>query len=106
MNKEERKSYIALGHTEPGWLHVIEKLDDELSAIDPDYTIDQIKQKFGGLRYYFTSEHHLEELYQLVVTAERQCWKTCENCGVTDGVTTNKQGCVRTYCEECRRELL
>lgn len=107
MTSEERKEYIAEGHTEPGWLHIIEKLDDDLSEIDPTYTLLQIKQKFGGLRYYcLYKPSFAEEMYKLVQKAERQCWKTCENCGVTDGVTTNKQGCVRTYCEECRRELL
>ena len=36
-----------------GWYQLIVDCDKELTAIDPNYQILQIKQKFGGLRYYF-----------------------------------------------------
>lgn len=39
----------------PEWEELIIKLDDDLSALDPDYTLSQVKEKFGGLRYYFTA---------------------------------------------------
>ena len=103
MTPDERKDYIALGHTGPGWLHIIERLDDRLSEIDPDYDINQIKQKFGGLRYYFFSTK-ADEMYDLVVQAEREAWRTCERCGATDGVTTNPRGRIETLCQECREE--
>ena len=35
-----------------GWYQLIVDCDKELTAIDPNYQIFQIKQKFGGLRYY------------------------------------------------------
>lgn len=123
MTPEERKDYIALGHTGPGWLHIIERLDDRLSEIDPNYDIDQIKQKFGGLRYYFgTNQRGWEKLrllgkwgyqnkcrrqnkmYELVEQAMHEAWRTCECCGTTDSVTTNPRGCIQTLCKECRDE--
>ena len=36
-----------------GWYELIFQCDEELSAIDPDYKVYQIKEKFGSLRYYF-----------------------------------------------------
>ena len=35
-----------------GWMPIIEQLDKDISAIDPDYSITQVKEKFGTLRYY------------------------------------------------------
>jgi hypothetical protein len=40
----------------PGWKTIVFDCHNELLAIDPDYKILQIKQKFNGLRYYFTSD--------------------------------------------------
>ena len=36
----------------PEWADLVRDLDDKLSHTDPDYKIDQIKEKFGGLRFY------------------------------------------------------
>ena len=36
-----------------GWYQIVVNCDKELIKIDPNYQIFQIKQKFGGLRYYF-----------------------------------------------------
>jgi len=35
-----------------GWMPIIEQLDKDITALDPDYSITQIKEKFGTLRYY------------------------------------------------------
>ena len=40
----------------PGWKTIVFDCHNELLAIDPDYKILQIKQKFNGLRYYFASD--------------------------------------------------
>ena len=37
-----------------GWYQLIIDCDKELTAIDPKYSILQIKEKFGALRYYMT----------------------------------------------------
>jgi len=36
----------------PGWFSLLADLDDELSAIDPDYKVLQVKQKYGWLMFY------------------------------------------------------
>lgn len=35
-----------------GWVPIIEQLDKDISALDPDYQIMQVKEKFGTLRFY------------------------------------------------------
>jgi len=100
MNQQERDERIAHADIGTGWLPIIKDLDYRLSAIDPDYSIDQIKEKFGGLRFYFTSEKHFEELYDLVAEAEKLCWETCEGCGAVGIVQTSKYW-HKTLCEPC-----
>lgn len=39
----------------PGWHQLIADCNKELSALDPNYRVLQVKQKFNGLRYYFTT---------------------------------------------------
>lgn len=34
------------------WYPVLRKLDEDLTELMPDYSLDQVKEKFGGLRYY------------------------------------------------------
>jgi len=35
-----------------GWVPIVEQLDKDISELDPDYNITQVKEKFGTLRYY------------------------------------------------------
>lgn len=37
---------------EAGWYPLIIDTDTRLAAIDPDYVVHQVKEKFGALRYY------------------------------------------------------
>lgn len=46
-------SYYKSVDVDEGWYQIVVDCDKELSNLDPDYSIFQIKQKFGGLRYYF-----------------------------------------------------
>lgn len=41
--------WIACG---PGWHQLLVELDTTLARIEPGYEVHQIKEKFGGLRYY------------------------------------------------------
>jgi hypothetical protein len=36
-----------------GWYDLIIGLDQRLAAVNPDYEVHQVKEKFGTLRYYF-----------------------------------------------------
>jgi len=83
-----------------GWLPIARKLHHELLKIAPDYKIFQIKEKFGGLRYY-TDGSIGEEGERLIAEAERECSKTCEFCGSTDEVATAGPSWIKTLCKVC-----
>ena len=69
-----------------GWYQIVVDCDNLLTEIDPDYQIAQIKQKFGGLRYYFQpSDVNNGELYvkmnAVVLAYEKIASMTCEATG-------------------------
>ena len=74
MNQQERDEYLEIGWTGPGWESLIKELDNKLSEIDPDYTIeDKIKEKFvdSGTILYSDSEN-TEKMYELEYEYERK----------------------------------
>ena len=66
----------------------------------PQLKATQIKEKFGGLRFY--TEGGDEYVVGLVAMAERLSGRICESCG-SIGVK-NKEGWIRTLCSICREK--
>ena len=66
-----------------GWWHLVMLCDRELAAVDPDYTVFQIKEKFGGLRYYYAPSNpdNSEKMNGIISKYERMCAMTCEKTG-------------------------
>jgi hypothetical protein len=66
-----------------GWYELIFDCDRELAAIDPDYTIYQVKQKFGSLRFYFESTDEVKkaQMSDVVREYEPKSLRTCELTG-------------------------
>lgn len=59
------------------WEDLIIECHEELVKIDPNYTIFQIKEKFGGLRYYFDSDtEHYEKMREVVYKYEKASFST------------------------------
>lgn len=89
--------YISTG---PGWYSIIFDLDKKIAALDPDYTIAQVKEKFGGLRYYLgdIKPEAYVQAEELIRAAEQQCSVTCEECGQTGELRTDL-GWIRTLCD-------
>ena len=86
----------------PGWLPLIEVLDRQLRRFDPDYRIEQVKEKFGGLRYYIiTSDDctNTDRMYAVIDAIESLSFRICENCGRPGEI--RKGGWIRTLCDEC-----
>lgn len=60
------------------WLPVIEHLHKDLLEIDPYYTVAQVKEKFGGLRFYAYPSYEDKSIvanqafYDRIREAERQ----------------------------------
>ena len=62
------------------WLPLIVKLHQDIVKIDPEYTIQQIKIKFGGLRYYIQtsptlSEDNRDRCRKLIYDAEEKSYE-------------------------------
>lgn len=92
-----------------GWKDLIEETDRMLSYLDPDYEINQIKEKFGALRYYFdTKKTGMDKKIMLVIAsyAEYRSMSQCEVCGNFGELRTD-QPWLKTLCDKCnsKREV-
>jgi hypothetical protein len=62
-------------------------------------TFDQIKEKFGGLRIYFSGGD--DYVSGVIGMAEDMSYKLCEVCG--NKGNANKSGWIATLCDEHRK---
>ena len=62
--------------------------------------IDQVKEKFGGLRFYYHGGD--EQIHGMVRMAELWAGQTCENCG--NKGQRRQGGWVRTLCDKHEQE--
>jgi len=87
-NKQDQRDY-----TEK---HQPERLSEILEYAPVKF--DQIKEKFGGLRVYFSGgDDYIEGLVSM---AESFSYKICEICG--ERGQPNKGGWIVTLCDKCR----
>jgi hypothetical protein len=96
-----------------GWLKLIYDLSKKLKDIGFNGEVIQIKEKFGGLRYYFDlvrdkkgyliDEEKLPAIDELVYNAERKSYKICELCG-KKGKLITKNYWYRTRCPKCEKQ--
>lgn len=101
--------YISCGN---GLLPLIVDLDGKLSKIDPEYSIEQVKEKFGGLRFYASlsfkewSEEEISNFDELIREAEEKSYKICHFCGKTDETVALKsiKGWYMTLCQDCEKK--
>jgi hypothetical protein len=82
----------------PGWGKLLDDLMDDLDKLGWNGSVMQVKEKFGGLRFYIGSA--TDEVFERVAKAEQDSYHICEQCG-KDG-TLRRKGWWRTLCEECQ----
>lgn len=92
-----------------GWEPVVRRLSEKLEAIVvaiPESEIDsdmgrpcatQVKEKFGGLRFYMTS--YTDAMHEAIQQAEHEAGQTCEICG-SPGKSRGGSW-IRTLCDVC-----
>jgi hypothetical protein len=82
-----------------GWLELIAELIREL--VDAGWTreIRQIKEKFGGLRFY--ADGLSEKRVEIIMKYEKRSYEICEICGSTDKVRLCGYRWVKTLCDQC-----
>lgn len=86
----------------PGWAKLYEPLIARCEA--EGATVEQIKEKFGGLRFYVSGGS--DELHAAIEEAERDSHYICEQCG--EPGATRKGGWLKTLCDahaEGRKKL-
>ena len=86
-----------------GWFKLIYDLSLKLEQVSHTTEATQVKEKFGGLRFYYTGA--TEEGAKLINKAKKMSYHICEKCG-KKGVLREDIGWVRTLClkhyKECK----
>jgi len=96
-----------------GWIGLVTTLHYRLRFLVGPYTIYQIKEKFGALRYYCDAEgtipeglpdtdHLRDTVRRLIEDAEHRSSTICERCGHAGTTTVSKTGWMRTRCGPCK----
>ena len=89
-----------------GWYPLVVATDRRLAAIDADYVVHQIKEKFGTLRYYCApgsedpSPELLDAFDAITDDVEAASAVTCERCG-EPGVLQRSRYWAKTLCAVC-----
>jgi len=86
-----------------GWLPLVIELDAKLAELAPTYTVQQIKEKFAGLRYYveiplYGDGSARNKAYDLISEYEERSYRICDMCGSTEGKEHSIGGWMRTLC--------
>lgn len=84
-----------------GWMPIVIELDQKLIELYPDYKLAQVKEKFGGLRFYVEGIPWQSEGSKLIDEAEAKSYETCEECGAPGKGTTSGGYWIKTLCETC-----
>lgn len=80
----------------PGWIPLLDDLVTKLVSLGWDKDLHQVKEKFGGLRFYVGET--TETMEEAISQAEEKSWGVCSECG-----KSGQQRDVgrRTECKEC-----
>jgi hypothetical protein len=73
---------LARASVGPGWAALIAEVFDRRDRDFPSARIEQVKEKYGGLRIYFrASSEHRAGFNDLLDDIARRSYETCEVCG-------------------------
>ena len=101
-------------HVGPGWKPILRSLDQTIGNVLSNSKtrsacrVLQIKEKFGGLRFYFKTEglndDQNAQIWGAVGVAEHLSFKMCEECGKLNVETraqkNQKFGWTKTLCHQ------
>ena len=95
---------------EDGWFNLIYKTCEKIQKIVDKKgikqpTVVQVKEKYGGLRFYM--DETVKETFEAGLKAEEESFHICEKCG-ENGKFIRGHGWVKTLCRKCfiRQEKL
>ena len=78
-----------------GWHPLVKELIEELKTLGWDGHISQIKEKFGGLRFYIGSGNNA--IFDAIDRAEHKSYHICEECGEPGDLRGG--GWLKTLCD-------
>jgi hypothetical protein len=94
----------------PGWWPIVESLcaniqhhlkwKNKTSEVVPQVVVAQVKEKFGGLRFYYDGGD--DEIRGMVTMAESWADHSCEECGAPGA--SGGRGWIKTLCPIHRAE--
>lgn len=107
---KSKYSYTELDYMEPGWRRAFgeemcEELRNELLKYNSlyDMRIVQIKEKFGGLRFYVGNVPSESKIYDIIHKYENLSYKICTECGRPAHQYSN--GWIYTLCDKCIKKI-
>ena len=86
-----------------GWFQLLDELSGKILELDPNCVAVQVKEKFGGLRFYVGPT--IDKVFDLIHEYESKSLKICENCGTDKNVKRVGTGWIYTRCPDCARLL-
>jgi hypothetical protein len=87
-----------LNYVGEGWYPLVTQLVEDLFNAGWDGDLHQIKEKFGGLRFYIGKGN--DDIYRLIMDAESKSLEVCEVCGEPGRCSGWGRGWMRTLCEK------
>jgi len=104
-----RVSLMSWGFTcGDGWYEIIyqlcERIEPLVAALDDGgaaFEVVQVKEKFGGLRFYVDNAN--DEIYEAIEAASELSVQTCEVCGAPGNNEADATGWWKTLCASCRK---
>ena len=88
-----------------GWHDLIDELMCAMKKkgyIGEDFKVVQVKEKFGGLRFYVDGLESMEAHSHLMDLADKS-FKICEKCGKVGKLRDGRMW-VKTLCDECNKK--
>ena len=93
------------------WYPIVDWVFDTLRKFTSTVVILQVKEKFGGLRIYWSCDEADSNkswwIHKIVTIAEDMGSVTCEHCGkyCIDEVKERDTGWIMTLCNECYQKV-
>lgn len=93
-----------------GWMPLVHHLSHDLAKYP--IQVVQVKEKFGGLRFYIDLAEDIdhwgvigptafEDVHNLISEAEARSYKVCELCGAESGYGQIRGNWIKTSCAGC-----
>ena len=117
-NAPMSKTCMCFGFPSDGWYKPIREICEMMEKIRQRtgivYVADQVKEKFGGLRFYFHDDRRLLQISpfrrkqwhgfmsRFVTKQELLCESICEGCG--NPAKPSNGPWIKVLCEECLKD--